>query len=143
MLKITYAQASGFLFQQAIQKMGAAPTNGQAAYRINKILAPIKAARERIAVEYKKDIVAEYAKKDADGKFDEANFQPDESKLEEFQKAQDAFGLREIDVPRPKLSLSDVKDVKLSADELAALEPILDDAEGDLPQMPRQGMRLA
>ena len=67
-----------------------------------------------------------YAKRDEAGKFDEKTWTVDEAKRDEYTKAEEAFGDRIAEIDRPKLTAHDIRDIKPTADELGALEPIFD-----------------
>jgi hypothetical protein len=139
MIKTTYQSISNHHFQIAVQKICSAPTDAVTAYKINKISGELKKLKLQIQAEYHTEVMDPHAKRDEKGEYDKQNFMPDESKIGEFQKANEAFGLKEASMPRHKLTLREIKDVKLSADELGALEPILDDSEGEtLGQRPGQ-----
>lgn len=127
--KLTYMEISNFDFQKAMQKMESAPTDGFTAYRIGKISAALKNARKKITDEYKNEIVEKYAKRDADGKYDENNFVPNEETLADFQQAQDDFGKREIFIDRHPFTIADIKDIKLSSAEMTALGNAFDSSD--------------
>lgn len=127
MIKMSYHEMSNFQFQSAKQKLENAPTDGHTAYRISKIVRELDAKRKEIADEYRKDIIEVFAKRDEKGEYSEHDWTPDESRQEEFTKAQEDFGNREFTVRRPKLTAHDVRDAKLSAAELTQLGPILDE----------------
>jgi len=126
MIKTTYQQISNFQFQSAMHKLSSAPTDGHTAYFIKQMNAALKPLRERIVKEYESDVMEKFAQRDEHGKFDKQTFQPIADKEEEFKKAQDEFEARTVEIDRPQLPARILKDVRLSALELEALDPILD-----------------
>lgn len=111
-----------------MHKLSSAPTDGHTAYFIKQMNAAIKPLREKIVKEYEADVMEKFAKRDEHGKFDKQTFQPMDDKEEEFKKAQDEFEARTLEIDRPKFTAKFLKDVRLSALELEALDPILDGA---------------
>lgn len=136
MIKIPYSKFSTFEFQSACNKIASTPTDGNSAYKIRKILKELKDARAKIAEEYRKELMDVYAVRDAEGKYTEETFAPIAEKAEEFQKAQEKFGEKEVTVLRPLLTLHDIRDMKLSANEQEALSLILDDSSAEKPDAP-------
>lgn len=145
MIKMTYQQVSGFEFTRAMQKLAQTPMSTKVAYNIKKLADAMNKQREVISQEYQRDIVDKYAKKDEKGELVRPEGQPqgfdiDAEKVEEFQKVQEDFGKREFTIERFKLTLADLEQVKLSASELTALEPIyqehpVDTTEGNVVPM--------
>jgi hypothetical protein len=119
--------------------------DGHSAYKVKKIYSAVKKAREDIAEKYKAEIMPKYAKLDEKGEFKIEEFECDPAKEAEFTKAQDEFGLLVVEIDRPKLTLSDIRNVQLSPIEQLALECVLDDSQGEQPAQPMggPGMRLA
>lgn len=140
MIEIKYSEISGHAFSMALQKLMGTTTDGKSAYRIKKIFAEIRKGRDQIAKEYKAEIQPEFAKKDAEGKYDPENFECAEGKEKELDAAQDKFGERTFKVDRPKLTMSDIRDAKLTPADQLALEPILDDSQAEAePKVPNVG----
>lgn len=135
MLKMKYSELTAFPFQMVMQKLNAAPTDGRTAYVIRRMAAAIKEIREKISAEYKKELMEVFAKRDAEGKIEggEDGWEVPEEKREEFKKVQEAFTERVAEIDRPKFTTHDIRDIKLTADELGALEPILDMSGFDAP----------
>jgi hypothetical protein len=142
MIKMNYKDSSAFDFQSAIQKLATATTDGVSAYRIKKVYAAVKAHRLAVAEEYKKDVMGKFAKKDEKGEWAPETFCCIEGQEEAYAKAQDEFGERTWTLPRPKLTLHDIRDAKLTAMEQLALDPVLDDSEGEAPAKPSNVVKL-
>lgn len=143
MILIPYKDVSAFNFQTALQKLAGTSMDGHSAYKVKKIFAGVKKGQELVSEKYKAEIMPKFAKLDAEGKFDIEKFEVDPAKEAEFVKAQDEFGLQNIEIDRPKLTLQDIRNVQLSPIEQLALEPVLDDSQGDAPAQPMmpQGIR--
>ena len=134
MIQIRYADVSNFQFVQAVQKLGNTATDGHTAYKIRKIMKALQDGREKIAKEYTKEVIDVFAKRNESGAIirpegDPNGFSVEDAKQDEFQKVQDAFGERTVDIEREPLSLSDLKDFRFTAMEQESLKGILDDSE--------------
>ncbi len=141
-MKMNYSAISAFPFQTAMQKLSAAPLDGHSAYKIKRINAELKAARTKISEEYKKEIVEVFAKRDTEGKYDEEKFEPADGKEDEFEKAQETFGEKEFELDIQKLPFSILSNLKVSANDLEALTPVVDDAGADAPPIPKGTVNL-
>lgn len=133
MIKTTYAKITNQNFTRAIQKLASLPLPTKTAYNVKKMVDAIQTARKTVSTAFEQ-VVQEYGQKDADGKLvrpkdDPNGFEIEETKMDEFTKAQDAFGQREIEIPRHKLLLEAFTNVSLSAAELSALDAFFDDPE--------------
>jgi hypothetical protein len=140
-LTITYEQCTNYELQVAMEKLTNMPTDGKTAYRIKTINAELKKARVKISDEYEKEICEKYAERDAEGKYDRQTFKPKKEMIADFKKDQDEFGKRTVEIERPKLTMADIKDTKLTANDLEALEPILDDSDAEKAE-PKKGPKL-
>ena len=129
--KVTYQQMGSRAFQMAVQKLNSSVTDGLTAYKIKKVTSKLKSHREIISEEYKKEIAEVYAKRDEHGKYNMDNWVPEEDKQEAMIKAQDAFGLKELFIDRFPLTFSDLKDIKMSAEEQEALGTMFDDSNAE------------
>jgi hypothetical protein len=136
MLKMKYKELMSFPFQMVMQKLSAAPTDGKTAYRINLVARAIKDIRVKISAEYKAELMEPFAKRDTEGKFNEKDFTVDDAKKDAFEKAQDAFEEREAELDCKTLTPHDIRDIKITPDELGALSGILDMAGFDGPDAP-------
>lgn len=136
MIKISYKTLASHDFQMAWQKLMNAPTDGKSGYAIKKIHQGCKAGREISAEAYKKEIMETFAKRDEAGKFDPETFEIQEEKKDEYEKAHTEFGERTHEIDRPKLTMRDIKDVKLTPADQLALEAVLDDSDAENPAVP-------
>lgn len=132
MITMTYAKTNG-RFVQAMQKLTNLPLPTKAAYTVKKIADAISREKKTIALAFEKDILTNFAKRDEKGEIvRDEDGQPtvDETKQVEFMKAQEEFGKREFTIDRQKLSLEVLASQnQLSASDLSALDPILEDPE--------------
>lgn len=131
MIKITYETLAGPDFQAAFQKIMNAPMDGKSAYMVKKIYKEVKAGRDQISEEFKKEIQEAFGQKDSEGKIDHTKFVVAEGKQDEYKKAVDDFEKRVIEVKRPKLTMKDISAVQLSPFEQLAIEDILDDSAAE------------
>lgn len=129
--KLTYNEIGNFQFQKAIQKLNSSVTDQLTAYKIRKITSKLKSYRAQIAEEYTKELAEKYAKRNEQGKYDAQNWTPEEGKQEEFMKAQEEFGKKEIFIDRLPLTFNEMKDIKMSAEEQEALGAMFDDAHAE------------
>lgn len=139
MIKMSYHEISNFGFTQAVQKLAGTPMNTRLAYAIKKIVDELNRGRKKVSTEYQAEIVAKYAKKDAEGKIIHPEGHPeafdiDETHKEAFTKDQEAFGIREYEINRAKLTLADLDNVKLSAQDLSMLEPLYEGEPDEVPE---------
>ena len=141
-IKVLYKDISGFEFSQVLTKIANVATDTMKALHIRHIIDEIQTLREKVSQEYKKELMEVFAKKDENGKplFDERSngedFSPDETRTDEFLKAQDDFGKREGLVNYRALTPHTLADVKLSAKELKLLGPLFTEENG--PGLPAQ-----
>lgn len=131
--KLKYSDVSHFEFQKAFQKLMNSPTDGKTSYTISKIASEIDKCRAQIRDEFTKEIVEKFAKREEDGTYNKDTWVPEESKLEEFQTAQEEFGKREFTVLRKPLTAYDVRDTKLTPTELISLKEAMDSASFEEP----------
>jgi hypothetical protein len=125
-MKLKYSKIMNFAFAQAIQKLTAAPTHGQAASAFHKLAKAITRARAQIQKEYQEKVAGVFGKKDEAGALirpegEPNGFEPIEEKMGEFEAAQAAFGETEIEVDAPSITLQLIGDIKVSAQDLDAL----------------------
>jgi hypothetical protein len=84
---------------------------------------------------YKTEIMEKYAKRDENGKVmpspdgNPNSFAFDESKQDEFVKAQEAYGSREVELAVTPFVLNDFKDIRISPKNLNALGKLYVDVE--------------
>lgn len=134
-LKMKYKDIKSFEFSQLAAKLANSPTINVRANHIRHIIKELNAAGDRISEEYKTDLIDVYAKKDEEGKIvrpegDPNGFVPDDTKMEEFMKAQDAFGDREAEINWRPLTPDTLSDIKLTAKELDLLGELFTDDNG-------------
>ena len=147
MIKVKYKQYKGLLGHQfvgAVRKLLSASTDGQSAYNLRKALKPLVSGGDEVAKAWDEKIVEKFAKnRKEDGKVDPANpGMPEEGTDAEFDKALVDFENMEIEVRRPKLTAHDIRAASLSADELEALEPVVDEESFEKAQKPGNPMKL-
>lgn len=134
-LKIKYKDIKSFEFSQLAAKLANSPTINVRANHIRHIIKELNAAGDQISKEYKTDLIDVYAKKDEEGKIvrpegDPNGFTPDETKMEEFLKAQETFGDREAEINWRPLTPDTLSDIKLTAKELDLLGDLFTDDNG-------------
>ena len=140
-ITVKYKDLSGYAFQSAMSKLSNCTfkDGGRCAYLVKKMNQAIKPLRDKIAAEYKAELMGVYGQPGEDGKLDERTFKPIEGKEEEFTKAQEDFGERSAEIDRPKFLAADIKDANLTADEQEAIDPILDDSGFEKMASHKQG----
>ena len=119
MIKLKNKDISSNEFVLACQKMSAAPLPIKAAYNVKKMLDALQIAKKKIGKEYEETIYAKYVIKE-EGKPDSM---PEDN--EDFQKENTVFGDNEVVIDRDLLDIESMGDIKLTARDLSALEPIL------------------
>lgn len=129
MISIKYSTLSGFQFSEALQKIAGTPTHGQKASAIHKIIKAVSRAKTQISKEYQTDIVGVWGKKDEAGlvirpEGEPHGFTPLEGKEDEFMAAQEDFGHKLADLNCDPFTLQTLEDVKLSAQNLEALQEL-------------------
>ena len=139
---MTYKQITDPNFGQAMQFLTSQGMPIKVSYNIKKLTDAIQIARKQIGAEYHKEIVLEFAKKkedgtiahplDADGKENKNEFDIDEARKEELEKAQEAFGRKVYNINRDKIFLESLENMKISASLLGALDPILTEMSEEL-----------
>ncbi len=103
------------------------PTHGTKAARIHKIAKTLSDMRDSISKEYQAEIVAVFGKKNDKGEIirpegEPNGFEPDESRMAEFEQAQSAFGLKVAAMPSiHPVDMDLLSDVKVSGQDLEAL----------------------
>lgn len=127
-IKMKYTQINSQMFQQALQKLAATPTNNANACRIRKVTRAISDAREQIKKEYLSDIRDQFAARDEKGDIIEADqWAPVEGKEEELLAAQNAFGEREAELDCWPVTHETLVDVRMSAQEIEAFKSLFDE----------------
>src|SRR5882724_7195059 len=131
-----YVDISSFEFAQAVQKISQTPVDNKTACAIHRITKQLNVVREKISKDYQEKIVELFAKRDDKGevvrpKDNPSGFDIDETKQEEFLKAQEAFGKTEAVLATKPFSPETLKDIKLSARELEVLKELFDDNESE------------
>lgn len=127
MVTLKYSEVSSFPFAQAMQKISSTPTHGAKASQIHRVTKQLDRLRKQISKEYQEELVNVYGKKDEEGKLirpegEPNGFEPDETKQEEFVKAQEEFGNKTVELDVPSFNLDVLADIKLSAQDLEALK---------------------
>lgn len=137
-IKLTYKQASSPQFVQALVSLTKTPMNLKLAYQFKKVTDDVNKLKRTIAKEYEAELVAKYAKKDDQGQLvvnsAMEGIEVDEKYKEEFEKAEEDFGQKEVILDRDQISLLVLSRhfVSIAPASLNALEPIfLDDLETD------------
>jgi hypothetical protein len=134
-MKMKYKDLGSFEFQNLMQTIRAAKTSNVNACRISAIWKQVTAARTQIMEEYTKEIMEVYAKRDENGAIiipegQQAGFTPIEDKIEEFTKAQDAFGEKEYTFTCMPFNPSHLSDVKMSAKDIETLGVLFQENAG-------------
>lgn len=140
-IKMKYKDIKSFEFSQLAAKLANTATINARANHIRHIIKELNKAGEQISAEYKSDLIDVYAKKGEDGKVarpegDPNGFTPDETKMDEFIKAQEEFGEREAEINWRPLTPETLSDIKLTAKELDLLGDLFTDDNGPgIPQL--------
>lgn len=131
-MKLTYEHLRNPEFQIALQRLGAHPFRDQKlAYKIAKML--WKLAKEiKICDELFAKLLDQYAEKDEKGRLKpyqnkEGTFQIPEANAEVWKSAIKEFLSVEVKISAEKFKLTDFDGVELSASNLVALEPLMED----------------
>lgn len=129
---LNYATISGQKFQMTLQKLYNTPTNNKSAGKIGHIVKLVQDALNKMRQDFQSEIVEKFAKRDAEGKIVRPDGEPlgfdlDETKKDEFNKAQENFGKTEVTIDWNPLNPEDMVDMKLSASELTSLESLYSD----------------
>lgn len=136
MIKMTYQQATSQQFVTAFQRLAGTQFSAQVAYKIKKLADHITRAKKQIAVEYEA-LVNQYAKKDEHGNLVKPEggmgFDVEESKQEEFIKAQEEFGKKEFTLEYEPFYLYEFGNAQFTAADLSFLEPIWQEAPEMVP----------
>lgn len=138
-IKVTYKEISSYAFTGAMEKLRAQvfKDGGRCAYLVKKMSQAVEKISDRIRKEYKAEMMEKFAKRDAEGKFNEDSFEVDPEKKEEFKVALEAFEAREAYVERPKFTYEIVRE--LTAGEQEGLDCILDDSGFESMPAPGKG----
>lgn len=128
-IKMKYKDIGAFEFSSLIQKLAQTPTETKKAERICGIVRQIQNARNRIADGYKKDVMEVFGQKNEDGSLkrpenEPSGFVPDESRMEDLNKATEQFGEKEMAFECLPLTSSTLSDIKMSAKEIELLKDI-------------------
>ena len=111
-------------FAIAMHKVCQTPVGNQAACAIRRVSKALNKARDLIAKEYTDEIVEKFGAKDANGKIiipKGSMFTVDETKRDEFNKAQDEFGKKEVILECGPLTSTELSDIKLSGRDLEVM----------------------
>jgi hypothetical protein len=137
-IRIKYLTIGSFEFNTVMQKLVRTQTNNKAATHIKQVSKRVDAGRKKIHEEYMTEIVPKYAKKNEDGTIDRTGgnegdlnfFTPKDELMQEFLKAQEEFGKRELVIDWRPLTPSCLEDVSISAHELDAIGEVYTEEEG-------------
>ncbi len=102
----------------------------------------IDAARTKASEDYKVEILDHYFEKNEDGTFkrpedDPQGYVPLEAKKEELKKVDEDFHNREVVIDWTPMPLSVLSDIKLSGNDLIALDLLVNDAQ-EGPGLPEE-----
>lgn len=138
MMKIKYSTLASMEFTRAMQELNSAKVEAKLSYDLQKITEKLTKAQKEINKEYQDTIVNVYAQKDEKGevKFGKQGVEICEGKKEEFQKAVEAFGDKEVEIDRNPITLGRLAQsgVKLSAAQMGQLTSII--VEDEMPVKP-------
>lgn len=124
MIKMTYEHLASNGFVMAMQKLTANPMDIKTAYQVKKIAEACQKARGNVTEQYRFEVLKKFAKKDEKGEVIEPVSVADEDQAAMAQ-AQEEFGKRTVEIDRHPISIEKLTTVKISASDLAALDPIL------------------
>ncbi len=134
--KMSYKQLQRDIdFQMAMKKLMGTAVSFPLAKSLKKLNQALSRARSEIQGAYERDFLKVYAKHDEQGKMvtrteDASQFVLMEGKTEgDVEKACNDFWERETTVDGPKIRLSELSEIKFTAMELCALDPICSDLE--------------
>ncbi len=135
MIKLKYKDCGNFEFATLIQKLANAQTTVGVAVRIKSIVRELTKGRELISKSYQDDLVSVFGEKNEDGTIkrpegEPNGFTPVKEKEEEFIKAQEDFGERELDLDCHPLNPTLLADMKCSSKELDLLKGLFTDEAG-------------
>lgn len=102
-----------------------ANTDGQSAYTIKKMYQAVKETLADTRELYKKEIADVFAKRDEKGEYTMESFEVEETKKEEFKKAEEDFSEVLVKLERPFLTLHNIRDAKLSGSDIESLSIVL------------------
>lgn len=142
-LKMKYKDLSGFEFSNLMQRLSAHPTEGKHASHIRQITKRLNAIRSSMSDEYKKEVMEHFSLKDEKGEFlkpenpqgPQDMYQVDPAKMEDYQKAVEAFGEKEGVIDWRPFTPSTLKDFKISGREIELLGVLYTEEDG--PGVPR------
>lgn len=134
-VKLEYQKISSFEFTQTMQKIANVATNNRAASHIRHVIKALDPARKEMGDAYIKEIMEVFGVKNEDGTLqrpegEPQGFIPDETRTEEFLKAQEEFGKRIFIVKWRPLTPDTLVDIKLSAKELDVLGDLYSEENG-------------
>ncbi len=122
--KFKYKDLNGFAVQSVITKLDNLHTTPNNASKIRRIIKLVREATAKMQAEYKKELMEKFAVRDEAGKIVEADGQPftiADDKIEEFTKAQEDFGEREVELAWTPLDAQTIAGAQVSSKELDAL----------------------
>ena len=122
MIKIKYSACLTDGMVKAFQILGNAKVNSKIAYAIKKLADSLEQSNAKINDEFQIEVVSKFAVKNEAGALEIP-----ESAKEEFLKAKEAFGEKIAVIERPKLSLPELDGIIMTASDMKALEPLMED----------------
>ena len=137
-IKLKSKNIGGFEFEQIIMKLRNVQTNNKAASHINQVIKKINDARLKLHEEYMEQVVGKFAKRTETGEIDRTGGQPGDAGhfnipdevMEDFKKAVDEFGEKDVEINWRPLTPSCFDDLKVSAKEIDLLGPLYTEQEG-------------
>lgn len=129
-MKMQYEKLVNRDFVGAMQKLHRANVPGKLAFKIKRLGDALEEKRKKIVSEYQTELAEKFAARDEKGQIkrpegDPANFDIDETKREDFLKAQQTFMTREFTLDIPPLKSMDLEQLsEITAVELKVLEPV-------------------
>jgi hypothetical protein len=143
MIEIKYEDISAENFTQALHKLARVQVQAKVAYAIKKLVDEVNKARRAISGEFEEEVAKKYAKRDEKGDimFDEdGHFIVADEHTSVYMEETKAFGKKLAKIDRFKIPLAWIGNAQgVSASDIAALEPVLDE---DAPLVPQNVLPL-
>lgn len=130
MIKLKYSQFMAFPFSQSVQKLTSQNFPAKTAYQMKLLVEKMQKKREQISGEYLQ-IVNRFASKDDKGEIvhpnpeDKNGFDIKPELMDEYKKAELAFGDTEFTLNVSQLSLDDLAKLEFTPAEMDQLSPLI------------------
>lgn len=124
MIELTWGLIRQPNFNEAMQKLINTPLEYKDSYHISRIASKIE-TEQREADKTFKNLVAKFAETDEKTK----QWKVKEDLKEEWTKQTEEFVMTKFKIQKEKINMSKLADIKLTAAEIVALEPLLTEEE--------------